>query len=285
MEYDVIFGTEVRQYKYPASSPFNLTMRLSFFLLTAALTFFAQASWFGGSDEPAYSSWDVDHLRSWLELHNVALPKHTPTQAELRDLVASNWNTASSWTYDQYTAAQEVFTGIRDTSFDKWDESRLREFLLAQGVIAPKGPKEHLVQLAKSKYRSYTDAASSFSSRASASVSTAVHGDTQHQMSKSISSIASQATSAVSQAQKNAVKGFDQSKDYVYSTWSDNEMRTWLEKKGLLKTKSEKKKDELLQMMHDAYGSVANPIWEAWSDSYLVCSCIFFVSCDVILIN
>jgi cell division septum initiation protein DivIVA len=46
-------------------------------------------------------------------------------------------------------------------------------------------------------------------------------------------------------------------------------MRTWLEKKGLIKTKSETKKDELLQMMHDAYGSVANPVWEAWSDSYL----------------
>lgn len=243
-------------------------MRSSLFLFTATLTLVAQASWFGGTDQPAYSSWDTSQLRSWLELHNIPLPTHTPTQAELRDLVASNWNTASSWTYDQYTSAQELFSGIRDTSFDKWDESRLREFLLQQGVVAPKGPKEHLVQLAKSKYNSYTDAASSFSSRASAAASTAVYGDTQHQI---VSSITSQATSAVNQAQKNAVKNFDQSKDYVYSTWSDNEMRTWLEKKGLIKTKSEKKKDELLQMMHDAYGSVANPIWEAWSDSYLVC--------------
>jgi len=255
-------------------------MRPSLFLFTATLTLAAQASWFGGSSntkEPAYSSWDTDHLRSWLELHNVPLPEHTPTQAELRDLVASNWNKASSWTYDQYTSAQELFTGIRDTSFDTWDESSLREFLLKQGVVAPKGPKEHLVQLAKSKYSSYTDAANSFSSRASATASTAIHGDAQHQMSKSVSSIASQATSAVNQAHKNAVKSFDQSKDYVYSTWSDNEMRTWLEKNGLLKTKSENKKEELLQMMHDAYGSVANPIWEAWSDSYLVCLCFFVI--------
>jgi hypothetical protein len=200
----------------------------------------------------------------------VLLPKHTETQAELRDLVAANWNTASSWTYDQYTSAQEVFSGIRDgTSFDNWDESRLREFLLKQGVVAPKGPKEHLVQLAKSKYSSFMDAASSFSSRAGAAASTAVYGDTQHQMSKSVSSLASQATSAATQAHGNAVKSFDQSKDYVYSTWSDNEMRTWLEKKGIIKTKSEKKTDELLQMMHDAYGSVANPVWDAWSDSYL----------------
>ena len=237
----------------------------SLFLFIATLTLVIQASWFGGSsntDDPAYLSWDTNHLRSWLELHNVPLPKHSPTQAELKDLVASNWNAASSWTYDQYSSAQDIFAGIRDTSFDKWDESRLREFLLKQGVVAPKGPKEHLIQLAKSKYSSYTDAASSFSSRA-----TAAYEDTQHQMSKGASSIASQATSAVNQVHKS----FDQSKDYVYSTWSDNEMRTWLEKKGLIKTKSEKKKDELLQMMHDAYGSVANPVWEAWSDSYLVC--------------
>ena len=249
-------------------------MRLSSLLFTATLALLAQASWFGGSsnaEEPPYSSWDVDHLRSWLELHNVPLPKHTPTQAELRDLVASNWNTASSWTYDQYTSAQEIFNGIRDTTFEKWDESRLREFLLQQGVIAPKGPKEHLVQLAKSKYALYTDAANSFSSRASAAASTAVYGNTQQQMSKSVSSIVSQATSTVTQAHKDVLKSFDQSKDYVYSTWSDNQMRTWLEKKGLIKTKSDKKKDELLQMMHNAYGYVANPIWEAWSDSYLVC--------------
>jgi hypothetical protein len=230
----------------------------SLFLTIATLTLVIQASWFGGAssntDDPAYLSWDTNHLRSWLELHDVPVPKHTPSQAELRDLVASNWDTASSWTYDQYTSAQEIFSGIRDTSFDKWDESRLREFLLKQGVVAPKGPKEHLVQLAKSRYSSYTDAASSFSSRA-----TATYEDTSHHMSKSVSSIASQATAA-----------FDQSKDYVYSTWSDNEMRTWLEKKGIIKTKSETKKDELLQMMHDAYGSVANPVWEAWSDSYLV---------------
>ena len=257
-------------------------MRSSFFLFIATLALVAQASWFGGSsntDEPAYSSWDTDHLRSWLELHNVPLPKHLATQAELRDLVASNWNIASSWTYDQYTSAQEIFSGIRDdTSFDKWDESRLREFLLKQGVVAPKGPKEHLVQLAKSKYFSFMDAASTFSSRASAAASTALYGDTQHQMSKSVSSLASQATSAATQAYGNAVKSFDHSKDYVYSTWSDNEMRTWLEKKGIIKTKSEKKTDELLQMMHDAYGSVANPVWDAWSDSYLVRP---FLPCNV----
>jgi Putative nuclear envelope organisation protein len=252
-------------------------MRFFLFLFTATLTL-AQASWFGGSsntDEPAYLAWDTDHLRSWLELHNVRLPKHTATQEELREWVASNWNVASSWTYDQYTSAQEVFSGIRDTSFDKWDESRLREFLLKQGVVAPKGPKEHLIQLAKSRYDSFMDAASSFSARASATASTAVYGDTQHQMSKSVSSIATT-------VHESALKSFDKSKDYVYSTWSDNEMRTWLEKKGFINTKSGKK-EELLQMMHDAYGSVANPVWEAWSDSYLVCHS-FLLSCNMSLI-
>jgi len=34
--------------------------------------------------------------------------------------------------------------------FAAWDESKLRQWLLDQGIVAPKGPKEQLVQSAKS---------------------------------------------------------------------------------------------------------------------------------------
>ena len=76
---------------------------------------------------------------------NVLVPKYSITQAELRDLVASNWNVTSALTSDQYTSAQDRL----------WDETRLREYFLEQVVVASKGPKEHLAQLAKSKYSSY----------------------------------------------------------------------------------------------------------------------------------
>jgi len=129
-------------------------------------------------------------------------------------------------------------------------------------VVAPSGPREQLVLLVKQKYRAYTDAASSFSSQASASASTAIYGDTSHQASKSLSSIVAQAT-------QDAFRSIDDSKDYVYSMWDDHKLRSYLEEKGVLKTQTEKRRDELLEMMRDSYAKVAKPVWSAWSDSYI----------------
>lgn len=247
-------------------------MRPSILLVGVTLALSAQASWFSGSSDsnPAYSSWSTTELRRWLDDHKVTVPRHTKTEEDLRELVAKNWNTASAWTYDQYTSAQKSFADVRETSFDKWDESRLREFLLEQGVVAPKGPREQLILLAKSKYRDYTSAASSFASRASNTASTAVYGDTKYQMSQSVSSIASQATAAAAQATHDVGRAFDDSKDYVYSSWDDSRLQKFLEDKGVIKTKSQKTRDELLALMYDSYGKVADPVWKAWSDSYIV---------------
>ncbi|KAG7087691.1 hypothetical protein E1B28_013638 [Marasmius oreades] len=222
----------------------------------------ALASWFG-SDEPPYNSWDTKQLKTWLDDHHITSPSTDQfSHNQLVELVKANWNSASAWTYDQYNNAQKTFQDVRDTTFDTWDESRLREFLLEQGIVAPNSRREELVLLAKSRYRAYTDAASSFTSSASRAASTAVYGDTKHQATKSLSSIAAQAT-------KEAQRAMDDSKDYVYSTWDDNRLRTYLEEKGAIKTKSEKKRDELLALMRDYYSKVANPVWEAWSDTYI----------------
>ncbi|KAF4611540.1 hypothetical protein D9613_003832 [Agrocybe pediades] len=245
-------------------------MRLSPLIVAASLALAAQASWFSSSDpDPEYSKWNNNELRAWLEVHNVPLPKHSTTHSDLVALVGENWNTASAWTYDQYASAQKSFSDLRDTAFDTWDDSRLREWLLEHGVVAPKGPREHLVLLAKQKYRSYSNAASSYASRASATASTAIYGDATHQASKSASSVVSKATSAVSQAVDDAASTLDAQKDYVYSTWDDNRLRKYLEEKGVVKSKAQLRRDELLAKMYDAYAAVANPIWEAWSDSYI----------------
>ncbi|PPQ71324.1 hypothetical protein CVT26_011969 [Gymnopilus dilepis] len=243
-------------------------MRPSLILVPATLALAAQASWFSSSEETPYKSWNTKELRAWLEVHNVHVPEH-PTHNELVSLVQDNWDTASAWTQDQYYAAQKSFADLRDTAFETWDESRLRQWLLEHGVVAPKGPKEHLVLLAKQKYKAYDKAASSYASQASATISTAIYGDTKHQMSKSATSVASQATSAAAQATKEVARAFDESKDYVYSTWDDNQMRSWLEEKGVIKPKAQVRREELLEKMHSAWGRVANPIWEAWSSSYI----------------
>jgi len=251
-------------------------MKLTPVFVGLSLALAAQASWFGADSSKTdsavlpYTTWSSAQLRDWLDAHAVTVPQRTPSETELRALVESNWHSAAAWTYDQYASAQKSFQDLRDSSFDAWDESQLREFLLKQGVVSPKGPREKLVLMAKEKYRQYASAASSFSSvasslssQASATASTAVYGDSKYQASKSLSSVVAKATSPV-------VSTFDESKDYVYSTWDENRMRSWLEEKGLLKTKEQKKKDELLQMMHDAYGRVTNPVWQVWSDSYIV---------------
>ncbi|KAF8900184.1 hypothetical protein CPB84DRAFT_1815495 [Gymnopilus junonius] len=207
---------------------------------------------------PTYNSWNTKELRAWLEVHNVPLPDH-PSHSELVTLVQDNWNTASAWTQDQYNSAQKSFSDVRDTTFETWDESRLRQWLLEHGVVAPKGPKEHLALLAKHKYEAYNKAASSYASQVSAT----------HQMSKSASSIVTQATAAAAQASAEVARAFDESKDYVYSSWDDNQLRTWLEDKGVIKTKTQHRREDLIQKMHNAWGRVADPIWAVWSHSYM----------------
>ncbi|KAJ6478631.1 hypothetical protein C8R47DRAFT_1019932 [Mycena vitilis] len=225
-------------------------------LLSLSLTG-ASASWFA-SDKPAYSTWSTAELKKWLNDHNVPYTGAS-TQEDYKLLVQSNWNTASAWTQDQYASAQKSFADLREATFDSWDESRLREFLLEQGVVAPKGPREQLVLLAKSQYAAYTSAASTLSAQAS----TAVYGGSTHQMTKSASSVAAQAT-------REAARQLDDAKDYVYSTWDDNRLRNYLTEKGTAaKDLADKKRAELLTLMRDAYARTTTPVYEAWSESYM----------------
>lgn len=235
-------------------------MRPSLFLLCLAAT--AQASsWFGSSEpQPPYSTWSVSQLTSWLQAHNIPIPSKSPTQAQLQALVQENWNLITNWSYDQYTSSQKYFADIKENSFDAWDESRLREFLLSQGIVAPKGHRDQLMHLAKSQYRAYTNAASSFADHAS----TAVYGDSVHKATQSLSSVAAHATDAASRT-------LDSTKDYVYSTWDDSKLRNYLESKGVVvEEQARQSRNDLLGLMYDAYAKVTDPVYHAWSDSYLV---------------
>ena len=46
--------------------------------------------------------------------------------------------------------------------------------------------------------------------------------------------------------------------------------RSYLEEHGIIDAKQETTRGQLLGYMRDAYASVANPIWEAWGNSYMV---------------
>jgi hypothetical protein len=259
----------------------NMRSRSSVYVILLIGSAYA-SSWFGSN--PEYDKWSQSELRSWLADHHIKVPSHFD-QSQLHDLVTANWaspppsppslveqsrayaDAGRQWSYDKYSRAQDAFQDLKEHSFDSWDESKLRAFLLEHGVVAPSGPREQLVLLAKQKYRSYTDAASYYSSLASESATSAYSDstDTLYDASKSASSIVAQATQDVGRA-------FDDSKDYVYSAWDDNRLRSWLEDHGVVEASKASTHTDLIKLANDYCRTAVEPVWKAWSDSYMVCT-------------
>lgn len=55
--------------------------------------------------------------------------------------------------------------------------------------------------------------------------------------------------------------------DYIWSTWDEAEMRAYLVKHNLIKSKEKATRDELIAKLK---GHTTGPAYEMWSDSYLV---------------
>ena len=120
--------------------------------------------------------------------------------------------------------------------------------------------------------------------RASAA-STAVYGHPTDQASASAASaytnVAASASSAYNAAASGAssvsaqaayasakvAKKLDESKDYVFSSWDDNQLRTWLEQNNVISTPAPTGRAALLSNVKAAYGKATSPIYEAWSTS------------------
>lgn len=61
----------------------------------------------------------------------------------------------------------------------------------------------------------------------------------------------------------------DATKDYVYSTWDDNRMRSWLQEHGI-ETKPHHSRTDLMGRMNEVWHNKINdPIYNSWSDNYL----------------
>lgn len=247
-------------------------MRVQNILLVALLATGASASWFSSDKAPDYSSWDSDKLAAYLRENNVPVPTDY-SREDLAELVKANYAATHAWTQDQVEKAQVVFSNAKDSVIDTWSESQAREFLVEQGIVPPKSKLEQLRVLAKNRYKSLASAVSSYSSVASTAISTAIHGDATHQASKSLNSFGTQAsrsaTSAAAAASYSIVRAMDESKDYVWSEWSDSDLRNWLEEHKFVKTKAELSRAELLNKMKHAYSTVYNPAYDAWSTSYM----------------
>ncbi|CAE6524875.1 unnamed protein product [Rhizoctonia solani] len=245
-------------------------MKISAVLAVSLLASSASASWFSSEPETPYeyTKWNQAQLEQWLKDHNVQAPQGA-SQKQLKELVQENWNSAQAWSEARINQASKSFADLKESAFDTWDESQLRSFLVEQGVVAPSGPKEKLALTAKQYYRSYASAVSSFSAAASATASTAVYGDHGYQASKSASSASRSASSVAASSSARAAKALEDSKDYVYSSWSDSDLRAYLEKHGVVKTQAQLTREQLLAQMRTAYASATNPVYNAWSTSYM----------------
>lgn len=59
-------------------------------------------------------------------------------------------------------------------------------------------------------------------------------------------------------------------KDYVWSTWNEGQLRHYLEEKGIVDTPAQAKKNDLLAAVKKTYTDTADNVYDTWSDSYLV---------------
>ncbi|KAJ4473059.1 hypothetical protein J3R30DRAFT_759691 [Lentinula aciculospora] len=184
----------------------------------------------------------------------------------------------SSWSADQYESFQNSIASLRDSSFKDWDDSQLRKWLLDQGIVAPNGPREEIVQAAKRRFREWQDAKIKFDASASnlGSSASSVVSSAMSQASSTVATTASSASSAVVSYAAQATAELpqhplDDTKDYVWSAWDDTQLRKYLAQKGVIddRTAAGKKRDELITLIKDGYKSTEGNVWEMWSDNYI----------------
>lgn len=60
-------------------------------------------------------------------------------------------------------------------------------------------------------------------------------------------------------------------KDYVWSTWNEGQLRHYLEEKGIVDTPAQAQKNDLVAAVKKTYQDTADNVYDTWSDSYLVC--------------
>jgi hypothetical protein len=146
---------------------------------------------------------------------------------------------------------------------EAWDESQLREYLMEQGVVSPHSTREQLLVLARQKASAASTAIYGHPTDQAASSISSAYYDASATVSSGYSAISTQAAYASAKAAKN----LDVTKDYVYSTWDDNQLRTWLEAHDVISGPAPTGRAALLNRVKVAYSKLTHPIYEAWSTS------------------
>jgi len=73
----------------------------------------------------------------------------------------------------------------------------------------------------------------------------------------------------VIRATHEVARAIDDSKDYIYSTWDDSRLRSWLEEQGVVEARNAKTREELMRLANNYFSKATSAVWESWSDSYI----------------
>ncbi|GAA6042300.1 hypothetical protein NBRC10512_002587, partial [Rhodotorula toruloides] len=209
---------------------------------------------------PPYADWGQSDLKRYLQDHHIPNPGNLNTE-QLRELAARHYDQQAS---NVKRGAQHVLQDARDGAYDTWSDSQLRQFLLDKGVISPSFKREELVQLA----REYGLEASKTAESAWARTTDAA-ADAAHAVAENTSAAFYAVVDGPAQAYDYVAGKLEDTRDYVYSTWTDSDLHSWAVSKGLVKPEEKKRRDELLDLVRKPYSDATSHVYEAWSDSYL----------------
>jgi hypothetical protein len=188
--------------------------------------------------------------------------------ASATDAAASS---ASSVANSVYSAASVVESAVRDYS-----NSAVKQVYSLTDLYYPVASSvSSYVSGASSQASKSASSLSKSASSAASSVSKNVPTDASslsYEVSSGASGASKSASSLYAAASGQAVKAANDATDYVYSSWDDSQLRSWLIDNGYMKSKTEATRDQMLGYAKDAYTSTVNAPYEVFSDSYLVSS-------------
>lgn len=255
-------------------------MRTSIFVaaLVASSTALARQS------PPAWADWGQRDTLQYLQAHNVPNPGNLNSD-QLKELAKRHWEETA-------TGAQVHFEHLKASAYDAYSDSELRKYLLDKGIVSPQSKREELIQLAKENGFQASKTVDSAWAKATDAVEDAAHavadnasaafyavvdapGDAYDYVaakfdgsSSSFSSFSSPHSSRLTSA---LPPSRTDSKDYVYSTWTDSDLHSWAVSKGLVEpTAPPKQRADLLALIKKPYNEASAHVYDSWSDSTLV---------------
>lgn len=228
--------------------------------------------------QPRFDDWGQSDVKRYLQDHHVPNPGNLNTD-QLRELAKRHWDEtavkADAAHGQVKRGAQVVFDNAQQTAYDAYSDSQLRKFLLDKGIISPASKREELIVLARQHGLEASRSADSAWARATDTAGDAAQavadaaGDAAHAVGDNVSAGYYAALNAPVQAYDYVAGVLDDSRDYVYSSWSDSDLHSWLVSKGLVEPEAKKQRRELLDLIKTPYNEATTHAYEAWGDSAL----------------